>query len=81
MYVFYMFEPIPLAGVSMGEAEMATHARHVVLPLVARFCCIPLRCIHCSSSANAVKKWQPLHEVIYGTTVGAVMEGGALLMS
>jgi hypothetical protein len=29
MYVFYMFEPIPLAGVSMGEAEMATHARHV----------------------------------------------------
>jgi hypothetical protein len=30
MYVFYMFEPIPLAGVSMGEAEMATHARHSV---------------------------------------------------
>jgi hypothetical protein len=29
MYVFYMFEPIPLAGVSMGEAEMATHGRHV----------------------------------------------------
>jgi hypothetical protein len=57
------------------------HMPCMLLPLVARFCRIALNCIHCSSSAHSMKIWQPLHEVTYGTLLGDLMEGGALLKS
>jgi uncharacterized membrane protein YhfC len=75
-----MLEPIPLPVVCMGEAEKG-HTCRAVAAVVVRFACILLHCSHCSSSAHAMNKRQPLHTLIYGTMMGALMEEGALIMS
>jgi hypothetical protein len=60
--------------------KRATHARRIAA-VVARFHLHLLHCLHCSSSAHTMKKRQPLHTLIYGTMMGALMEGGALIVS
>jgi hypothetical protein len=72
-----MLEPIHWLLYAWVRQKRATHVRRVAA-VVARFACILLHCSHCSSSAHTMKKRQPLHTLIYGTMMGALMEGGAL---